>query len=153
MRMFLRAAIVTTCLYFTHAMTNNSLPELGRDIRSQFLFDPKYISLNHGAYGSMPKVLVPILQDLRMKAEANPDRWLRRDMFPELAKSQKALANLIHADPQELVFVFNAMTGVNTVARSLVLEPGDKILYVNFYFLYIFFLLIFQTSLIQLTTQ
>lgn len=135
MRILLKAAIIVASFYFTHAMTNSTITELGRNIRSQFLFDPDYISLNHGSYGSIPKMLLPVLEDLRMKSEVNPDRWLRRDMFPEIEKNQKTLANLVHADPQELVFVFNAMTGINTIARSLLLEPGDKILYVTKFYI------------------
>ncbi|GAA5810552.1 hypothetical protein MFLAVUS_003975 [Mucor flavus] len=131
MKVLLKAAIIITSFYFTHAMNNNTVPELGRNIRSQFLFEPDYISLNHGSYGSIPKMLVPVLHDLRMKSEVNPDRWLRREMFTEIDKNRNTLANLVHADPQELVFVFNAMTGINTVARSLPLEAGDKILYFN----------------------
>lgn len=108
-----------------------AMPSFGRDLRSQFLFDANYTSLNHGSYGSIPKDLVPVSQDLRLKAELNPDRWLRRDMFPEIEKNKQSLAQLVNADSQELVFVFNAMTGINTVARSLVFEKGDKVLYVR----------------------
>lgn len=106
-------------------------PKLGRDIRSQFLFDPKYTSLNHGSFGSVPKALVPVMQDLHLKSELNPDRWLRREMFPELKKNKATLAELVQADPDELVFVLNAMTGINTVARSLPLAAGDKVIYVS----------------------
>jgi selenocysteine lyase/cysteine desulfurase len=106
-------------------------PMLGRHIRSQFLLDTNYTSLNHGSYGSIPKEIIPVLQDLRAKSEINPDRWLRREMFPEIDKNKATLAKLIHADPEELVFVFNAMTGINTVARSLPMEAGDKIIYVT----------------------
>lgn len=103
----------------------------GRGLRSHFLFESNYTSLNHGSYGSIPKSLLPILQDLRLKSEMNPDRWLRREMFPEIEKNKEALAQLVNAEPNELVFVFNAMTGINTVARSLPLEKGDKVLYVK----------------------
>jgi selenocysteine lyase/cysteine desulfurase len=119
------SSIVTTS-DFTMTIT-----PLGRHIRSQFLLEPNYTSLNHGSYGSIPKVIVPVLQDLHAKAEINPDRWLRREMFPEIDKNKATLAELIHSDPEELVFVFNAMTGINTVARSLPLEAGDKIIYVT----------------------
>ncbi|KAI7905985.1 pyridoxal phosphate-dependent transferase [Cokeromyces recurvatus] len=105
----------------------NSL--FGRHLRSHFLLDPEYVSLNHGSFGTMPKILMPLLNDLRLKAEVNPDRWLRRDMFPEIEKNKKTLANMIYADPEELVFVFNAMTGINTVVRSLPMKRGDKIIY------------------------
>ncbi|KAI9478391.1 MAG: pyridoxal phosphate-dependent transferase [Benjaminiella poitrasii] len=108
-------------------MTINS--SFGRHLRSHFLLDPKYTSLNHGSFGTMPKAIVPHLNELRMKAETNPDRWLRRDMFPVIEENKKTLASIVHADPEELVFVFNAMTGINTVARSLPVKAGDKIIY------------------------
>lgn len=136
-----KSAILISSLYLlssvlasesTNTTTANMAPvELGRNIREQFLFDPKYTSLNHGSFGALPKVLVPLLQDLHLKSEMNPDRWLRRDMFPEIEKNKETLAQLIHAHPDELVFVFNAMTGINTVARSVPFEAGDKIIYVS----------------------
>lgn len=126
----LKSAICISFFYLV-CVKSEMAPELGRNIRSQFLFDPKYTSLNHGSYGSIPKALVPVMQDLRLKSEVNPDRWLRREMFPELQKNKETLAELVHVDPQELVFVFNAMTGINTVARSLPLAAGDKVIYVS----------------------
>src|SRR5262249_27420294 len=38
------------------------------------------------------------------------------------------LANFLHAEPADLVFVENATTAVNAVLRSLELKPGDEIL-------------------------
>ena len=117
--------------FFLSAPKMSSTLQLGRNLRSEFLLEEKYTSLNHGSYGSIPKVLLPLLQELRMKVESNPDRWLRREMFPEIAKNKSTLAKLLHADPDELVFVFNASTGTNTVIRSLPLEAGDKVIYVS----------------------
>ncbi|GAN07230.1 PLP-dependent transferase [Mucor ambiguus] len=111
-------------------MTQGSI-QFGRSLRSQFLLEPQYTSLNHGSYGSIPRVLLPVLEELRLKSEVNPDRWLRREMFPVIEKNKQVVADLVNADPQELVFVFNAMTGINTVARSLPLEAGDKVIYFN----------------------
>ncbi|CAO3644355.1 unnamed protein product [Mucor fragilis] len=105
--------------------------QFGRSLRSQFLLEANYTSLNHGSYGSIPRALLPVLEDLRLKSEVNPDRWLRREMFPVIENNKKVVADLVRVDPQELVFVFNAMTGINTVARSLPLEAGDKVIYFN----------------------
>src|SRR5581483_5784920 len=38
------------------------------------------------------------------------------------------LAEYIHCDPDDVVYTVNATTGLNTVARSLALKPGDEIL-------------------------
>ncbi|OBZ84790.1 hypothetical protein A0J61_07158 [Choanephora cucurbitarum] len=105
--------------------------QFGKHLRSEFLIEPEFTPLNHGSYGALPKALLPIIQEFRMKAEASPDRWLKREVFPLIDRNKAAIAELIHADPNELVFVFNAMTGINTVARSLPLKAGDKVLYFN----------------------
>jgi len=42
--------------------------------------------------------------------------------------SREALAGYVHANPDDLVYVPNATQGVNVVARSLNLQPGDEIL-------------------------
>lgn len=47
-------------------------------------------------------------------------------------KSRAAVAAHLHAPVEEIVFVPNATTGVDTVIRSLKYSPGDKIVYFNF---------------------
>jgi len=60
--------------------------------------------------------------------EANPVRFLARDLTGLLDTSRARLAALLHTDPQNLVFVPNATTAVNAVVRSLRFRRGDEIL-------------------------
>lgn len=48
--------------------------------------------------------------------------------MPELKHARQILASTLNADADDIVFVPNATFGVNVVARSLQLEPGDEIL-------------------------
>jgi selenocysteine lyase/cysteine desulfurase len=61
--------------------------------------------------------------------EARPDNFILYQYPKLLDKSRGALAELLNAPAETIVFVPNATTGVNTVLRNLVFEPGDKILY------------------------
>ena len=63
--------------------------------------------------------------------EAEPVRFLSRQMQPLLDQSRQALAALIGAEPENMVFVSNATAGVNSVLRSLRFQPGDELLVTN----------------------
>ena len=55
-------------------------------------------------------------------------QFLGTDIYPLLAAARARLGAFLNADPDDLAFVTNATTGVNIVARSLALHPGDEIL-------------------------
>jgi isopenicillin-N epimerase len=63
--------------------------------------------------------------------ERQPLQFLVRELEPPLDAARGALAELVGADPADLVFVPNATHGVNTVLRSLIFEPGDELLVTN----------------------
>lgn len=65
-------------------------------------------------------------QDL---AEARPDPFIRYAYPKLLDESRAALAAFLDAPTDEVVFVQNATTGVNTVLRNLIFHEGDSILY------------------------
>jgi isopenicillin-N epimerase len=65
---------------------------------------------------------------LRDRLERQPVQFLVRDLEPLLDEARGVLARFVGAEPDNLVFVANATSGVNAVLRSLVLEPGDELL-------------------------
>ncbi len=90
--------------------------------------DPNITYLNHGAFGSCPW---PVLQDQsewRARMERNPIKFLDTELESHLDRARAALAALVNANPDDIAFVPNATTGVNTVVRSLDFGPGDEIL-------------------------
>ena len=60
--------------------------------------------------------------------EAEPVRFLGRELDDRLDAAREALAAFVGADPDDLAFVANATGGVNAVLRSLTLSPGDELL-------------------------
>lgn len=93
-----------------------------------FLLDPDLIFLNHGSFGACPKVVMAALQAWQLEMEKNPVEFLGRRSGQLLSNARSVLAAEIGADPEHMVFVPNATTGVNTIARSLLLRGGDEIL-------------------------
>ena len=60
--------------------------------------------------------------------EANPIRFLTRELEGRLDEARTAVAAFLNADPGGLVPVPNATTGVATVLGSIRLRPGDELL-------------------------
>ncbi len=63
--------------------------------------------------------------------ERQPLRFLVRELETDLDAARAALADFCGADADDLAFVTNATTGVNTVLRSLEFKPGDELLVTN----------------------
>jgi isopenicillin-N epimerase len=75
--------------------------------------------------------VLEICQGWQREMERNPVEFLGRRSAKLLAHSRAVLAQYIGAKPEHLVYVPNATSGVNTVARSLPLLAGDEILSTN----------------------
>jgi isopenicillin-N epimerase len=90
--------------------------------------DPAIDFLNHGSFGACPRPVLEVQQRLRDELEREPVRFLARELEDRLAEARAALGTFLGADPDDLAFVPNATTGVNTVLRSLELGPGDELL-------------------------
>ncbi len=97
-------------------------------LRDLFLLQPDIVFLNHGAFGACPRPVFEVYQRWQRELEAQPVEFLGRRFADLMWTAREALAGYLHADPNDLVYVPNATTGLNVVARSLPLEPGDEIL-------------------------
>jgi isopenicillin-N epimerase len=90
--------------------------------------DPGVIFLNHGSYGACPREVLRHQAALRDELEAEPVRFLGRELEGRLDVARASLAAFVGADPDDLAFVSNATGGVNAVVRSLDLASGDELL-------------------------
>src|SRR5262245_32100368 len=103
------------------------LPELAE----QFLLQPEMAFLNHGSFGACPRPVFETYQGWQRELEAQPVEFLGRRIRPLLAEARARLAAAFGAATDDLVFVPNATFGINIVARSLALSPGDEVLATN----------------------
>ena len=90
--------------------------------------DRGVIFLNHGSFGACPSEVLRHQAALRDEMEAEPVRFLSRDLDDRLDPARQALAAFVGADPEDLAFVVNATSGVNAVVRSLAFSAGDELL-------------------------
>ncbi|MFI5262221.1 MAG: aminotransferase class V-fold PLP-dependent enzyme, partial [Candidatus Limnocylindrales bacterium] len=90
--------------------------------------EPDVLFLNHGSFGACPRAVLAAQQAWRDRLEAQPVRFLARDLEAALDATREALGAFVGADPDDLAFVPNATHGLNTVLRSLRFAPGDELL-------------------------
>ncbi len=93
--------------------------------------DPEVAFLNHGSYGATPRAVLDEQAALRERMERQPVQFLGRDARLLLRHARVDVAAFVGCEPEDLVFVTNATTGVNTVLRWLRLQPGDELLTTN----------------------
>jgi isopenicillin-N epimerase len=101
-------------------------------MKNLFLLDPAQVFLNHGSFGACPAEVFDHYHHWQREMERNPVDFLGRRSGTLLGEARAVLAQYLGAQTQDLVFMPNATTGVNTVARSLAVDtgllPGDEIL-------------------------
>jgi len=102
--------------------------DLRRDHRDAWSLDPSVTLLNHGSFGACATAALDAQRAWRDRLEHNPVGFFLRAYVPALTASRVALAEFLGADPDDLAYVTNATSAVNTVLRSLAFEPGDEIL-------------------------
>ncbi len=93
--------------------------------------DPAVHFLNHGSFGACPKSVFTVYQDWQLRLERQPVRFFGRELDGLLREARFALAEFLNVAGDDLVYVPNATHGVNIVARSLDLQPGDQVLTTN----------------------
>ena len=99
--------------------------------RDHFLIRDDVIFLNHGSFGACPKPVFEKYQAWQLELERQPVEFIGRRRESLLDVATDKIAEFLNAPAEELIFVTNATTGLNTVAKSLKLNHGDEILTTN----------------------
>lgn len=108
--------------------TNKGIISSMNNLKHQFLIDPDITFLNHGSFGATPCPVFAAYQDWQRRLEKQPVQFLISELPDLLAEARRTLGQYLNADPDNLVYIPNATFGLNIIARSLKLNPGDEVL-------------------------
>ena len=100
-------------------------------MKSQFLLDPSITFLNHGSFGACPKPVFEEFQRFQRELESDPVHFIQKKLPQYLKQAKLPLAKFIGSDTEDFFFVPNPTVAINTIMRSLKLQPGDEILATN----------------------
>ncbi len=104
-----------------------TIAETPEELRKHFLLDDNVTFLNHGSYGACPRPVWEVYTAWQRQLERQPVEFFRRHEAL-LASARTSLAAFVNVQPDDLAFVVNATSGINVIARSFPLAPGDEIL-------------------------
>jgi isopenicillin-N epimerase len=106
---------------------------LTTNLSQQFLLDPTVTFLNHGSFGACPRPVFEDYQRWQLTLERQPVAFLdsRRGLAKNLLAMREAMAAEFGTTSENLAAVTNATGGLNIVAQSIPLAPGDEILTTN----------------------
>lgn len=99
--------------------------------RDEFLLEPGVAFLNHGSFGATPRPVFEAYQGWQSRLERQPVHFFQREHDALMRESRARLGEHLGVEADDLVYVTNATQGVNIIARSLKLGPGDEILTSN----------------------
>ncbi len=97
-------------------------------MKSLFFLRDDVIFLNHGSFGASPLPVMREYQRFQIELEKQPVEFMDRRHDGMLAEARACLSNYLGCQSEDIVYVPNTTTGVNAVARSLPLKPGDEVL-------------------------
>src|SRR6476660_9857277 len=100
-------------------------------MKSLFQIDNSITFLNHGSFGSCPKPIFEEFLRFQKELETDPVSFIQVKQPQYLKTAKKALAEFIHCSEKDFFFIPNPTVAINTVMRSLNLQPGDEILATN----------------------
>jgi isopenicillin-N epimerase len=87
--------------------------------------------LNHGSFGPTPREVRRCQLEWQARMTSQPMDFFVRQFEPAWLESRKRLAAFLGTAPENLVFVENSTAGMNVVAATFQLQPGDEILLTN----------------------
>ncbi len=100
-------------------------------MKEHWLLDPQITFLNHGSFGATPRAVMARQDEIRLRLERQPVRFMVRELETLLDEARGELAAFLGADTSGLAFVPNATAGVNAVLRSLDLDKHEELLVTN----------------------
>lgn len=105
--------------------------ETPEELKRFYLLDPEVTFLNHGSFGACP---IPVFEDYQawqLQLERQPVLFIGRREPGLMDAARARIATFLGVSPDTLTFVVNATSGLNVIARSIELKPGDEILTTN----------------------
>ncbi len=96
-------------------------------VKQQFPFQPGLYYFNNGSLGPSPTLVVDATEKFRRTLNGFPSKYMWGGWNNEKESVRTKAAALLSAAPDEIALIHNTTEGMNVVASSMDLKPGDEV--------------------------
>lgn len=100
-------------------------------IKSQFNFEDDILYFNHASLGSSPSTVIEATETFRRTLESYPSKYMWGGWDDQVDLVRRQAAALLNTSEDEIALIHNTTEGMNIVAASLELQPGDEVIVGN----------------------
>ena len=100
-------------------------------VKKEFDFAEGLHYFNNASLGPSPKLVVDATNQYRALLDGFPSRYMWGGWDKEKEETRAKVANMFGCDKEEIAIVHNTTEGMNLIAFSMDLEPGDEVILAN----------------------
>jgi selenocysteine lyase/cysteine desulfurase len=106
-------------------------PLFWQNVKQQFPLQKDLYYFNNASLGPSPNIVNEAVQQFRLQLESFPSKYMWGGWKKEKEQVREKVAAMLKASPEEIALIHNATEGMNLVASSLELKPGDEVILAN----------------------
>ena len=105
------------------------LPEsYWRLVKKNFPFEPNLLYFNNASLGPSPEIVRDATESFRRTLDSFPSKYMWGGWQDDKEQVRTKAANLLGASAEEIALIHNTTEGMNVIASSLDLKPGDEVI-------------------------
>ena len=112
----------------TDLKTNDTSEAYWETVQSQFNFADGLTYFNNGSLGACPRPIREATMNFRNTLDDFPSKYMWGGWKDEIEAVRKKTAELFSVSEEEIALIHNTTEGMNLIASSMTLQPGDEII-------------------------
>ncbi|MBT8396311.1 MAG: aminotransferase class V-fold PLP-dependent enzyme [Gemmatimonadetes bacterium] len=97
-------------------------------VKAQFTFVPGLYYFNNASLGPSPELVADATESFRHTLDGLPSKYMWGGWNTDKEQTREKAAAAVGATAEEIALIHNTTEGMNLVAASMYLEPGDEVI-------------------------
>ncbi|MFC2167626.1 aminotransferase class V-fold PLP-dependent enzyme [Acidobacteriota bacterium] len=128
----LKSEVFRKAINFTESLSQHENSEAYWElVKTQFPFEDDIYYFNNASLGPSPEMVRDAAEKFRRTLDSFPSKYMWGGWAEEKETVREKAARLMGVSPEEIAINHNTTEGMNVIAASLELEPGDEVIIAN----------------------